>query len=299
MRNPGLRTQRGRNREFHLMNAPKSAPETSARSPFAGCAILIAALLVMVFLIGFSVVTLFRQFNEIVKFTADRPQPVLLSSLDERDGELNQLAERIEEFRQKLEGTDEASLALTPDEINLVIASYVSFKDLRGTFRVLTAADGILRIGISFPLNGRPRLGREGEGTWITSDSRYLNGILLAKPTLLKGEIVLKLDNIEVPGSQVPQEFIEQMSPYRVTERYVIDPVLGPAMARLTSVAVVDGKLVLARVPGEVPSDVISREQVDSASQRFFIILGIAACIFLMVAGIIVFLGLRAKAGRA
>ena len=55
------------------MNQPKPVKDDSARSPFAGCAILIAALAVMVFLIGFSVLTLFRQFNEIAKFTDTKP----------------------------------------------------------------------------------------------------------------------------------------------------------------------------------------------------------------------------------
>ena len=52
------------------MNKPQPSIEPGARSPFAGCAILIAALLVMVFLIGFSVLTLFRQFNEIAPIRA-------------------------------------------------------------------------------------------------------------------------------------------------------------------------------------------------------------------------------------
>ena len=62
------------------MNQPKPLKDDSARSPFAGCAILIAALVVMVFLIGFSVLTLFRQFNEIAKFTGDKPVPIEVSS---------------------------------------------------------------------------------------------------------------------------------------------------------------------------------------------------------------------------
>ena len=156
-----------------------------------------------------------------------------------------------------------------------------------------------LRIAISFPLNGKPRLARAGEGGWITSDSRYLNGTLIARPGLLKRELILKLDDIEVPGSAVPREFIEQMSPYRITERYLADPVLGSAMAKLTRVGIADGKLVITRVPGETPADVIGKEQVDSASNRLFIVLGIAACAFLIFAGLVVVLGLRAKGGRS
>lgn len=257
---------------------------------------MITAVLVMIFLIGFSVLTLFRQFHEIAKFTGEKPAPVEITSLDDRESQINDLAESLESFRQQLSGETKASLALTPDEINLIIAAYSPFKDLRGTFRVLGAENGTLRIAISFPLNGKPRLAKEGEEGWVHSDARYLNATLVAKPALLKRELVLLIDEIQVPGAAVPREFIEQMSPYRITERYLSDPVLGPAMGKLTRVDVTDGRLVLTRVPGEVPVDQIGRSQVDSASQRFFFILGIAACLFLVFAGLVVILGLRAKA---
>jgi hypothetical protein len=275
--------------------APKDA---SARSPFAGCAILIAALLVMVFLIVFSTVTLFRQSNEIAKFTAEKPVPVALCPLENQEAALNALAERLESFRQQLAGDDPAMLALTPGEMNLAIAAYEPLRDLRGTLRIAGVEGDSLRIAIAFPLNGKPRLARKGETGWITSDPRYLNATLSARPVLLKREVVLQLDSIDVSGAEVPREFIEQMSPYRITERYLTDPVLGPAMAKLTRVGIADGKIVFTRIPGEVPADVIGKAQVDSASKRLFRVLGGVACAFLVIAGGVVFLGLRAKAAR-
>ncbi len=280
------------------MTSSRAPIDASARSPFAGCAILIAALLVMVFLIGFSILTLFRQFNEIAKFTAEKPVALEVSPLENQEPALNALAERIEEFRQKLAGDGEASLALRPEELNLAISAYAPFKDLRGTFRVLGAEGETLRIAISFQLNGRPRLARDGETGWIASDPRFLNGTLVARPALLKREVVLLLDDLEVPGSAVPKEFIGQMSPYRITERYLTHPDLGPAMAKLTRVGIADGRVVLSRIPGETPADAITDAQVDRAGSRFFTILGVAACVFLAFAGLIIFLGLRAKARR-
>lgn len=281
------------------MSTQDPVPQASARSPFAGCAIFIAAFLVMVFLIGFSVLTLFRQFNEIARFTSENPAPVAISPIEGQEASLNALAGRIELFRQALGGDQGAELALTPEEINLAIAAYEPFKDLRGTFRVLSAEEGVLRIAISFPLNGKPRLTREEEKGIVTSDPRHLNGTLIAKPGLLKREVVLKLEDLQVTGAAVPREFIDQMSPYRITERYLADPVLGPAMGRLTRVEVKDGKLILAKVPGEVPADVITDAQVDTATGKFFTFLGIAACVFLAFAATMIFIGLRAKAAKS
>ena len=252
-----------------------------------------AALLVMVLLLGFSIASLFRQFNEIAKFTVEKPVPVEVSPIDNQEAALNRLAERLELFRQQLAGNERAELTLTPDEMNLAIAAYEPFRDLRGTLRIAAVEGDTLRIAIAFPLNGKPRLARKGEHGWITSDPRYLNGMLVARPALLKHEVVLKLDTIEVSGSRVPQEFIEQMSPYRITERYLSDEVLGPAMAKLSQVGIADGKLVCTRVPGATPPEAISRKQVKSASRRLFLILGIAACGFLALAGIMVSRRLR------
>lgn len=277
----------------------KPVRDDSARSPFAGCAILIAALAVMVFLIGFSILTLFRQFNEIAKFTGTKPVPVGISPLENQEPELNRLAERIETFRQQLAGADETSLALSADDLNLAIAAYEPLHELRGTFHVTEIAGEDLRVAISFPLNGRPRFARENEPGWVASDSRFLNGTLVARPGLLKHEVVLAIGEIEVPGASVPPEFIDQMSPYRITERYLTDPVIGPAMAKLTRIEVTGGQVVLSRKPGEVRADSISNAEVDRASSRLFTALGIAAACFLAFVAIVVFIGLRAKTRKA
>ncbi|MGL4400302.1 MAG: hypothetical protein ACRCXD_10570 [Luteolibacter sp.] len=281
------------------MTPPTPLKDDSARSPFAGCAILIAALGVMVFLIGFSVLTLFRQFNEIAKFTDTKPVPIEVSPIENKEPELVRLAERIEAFRQQLAGDTEASLALSTDDLNLAIAAYDAFKELRGTFRVASIEAETMRLTISFPLNGRPRFAHDGEPGWIASDPRFLNGTMVARPKLLKREIVLSIDTIEVPGKKVAPEFTDQMSPYRITERYLIDPVLGPAMAKLTRVGIADGKVVLTRVPGENPVDMITDAQVDTATGKLFTVLGIAAATFLAFVGVVVLIGMRAKARKA
>lgn len=269
--------------------------QASGRSPFAGCLILIAALLVMVFLIVFSTWTLFRQFNEIAKFTAEKQELVPLTSLDGREGDINALSEKVEVFRQHLASEEEASLSLTPEELNLAIAMWEPFIELRGTFQVLSAQDGKLQIAISFPLNGKPRMARGGEEGWMVSDPRYLQATMIAEPAMSQREIVLRLHELVVPGRDVPREFIELMSPYRITERYLADPVLGPAMAKLTKVEVRDGAVWFTRVPGQVVEGTIDEQTVDASRNRLFTVLGIAASLFLVVAGIIVFLGLRAR----
>lgn len=277
------------------MTEKNSADIASGRSPLSGCAIFLTAFLMLVFLLGFSVYSLFRQYDEIAKFTAPAATPVEVADVTSHENEVRLLEEKISDFQRGLGGDDEVSLALTPDEINLAIAMYDAFRDLRGTFRVTGIDRDVMRIAICFQLNGKPRLAREGEAGWTNADPRYLIGTLAARPALFKREVVLQIDNIEVQGAAVPPEFIGHMSPYRLAERYLGDPTIGPAMAALTRVKIADGRLVFIKNPGEVPVDEIGRNEVDSSSRRLFTIFGIAATCFLSIAGLVVFMGIRKK----
>jgi hypothetical protein len=270
----------------------------NARSPFAGCVILILALLVIVFLITFSTWGLFRLSNEIARFTDEKARPVPVATLDGHEAEINALAEKLEKFRQDLTGAEETRLELSPAELNLAIAAYEPFQELRQTFHVTAVEGDTLKLAVSLKLNGKPRLARADEPGVVASDPRFLNGTLIARPQLLGNEVALQVVDIQVPGATVPREFIEHMSPYRIADRYQKHPVIGPAMAKLTSVSTGDGRFTLIRKPGETPADRISDSQVDAAGNRFFLALGIGACVFLAFVAVIIFIGLRAKAAK-
>lgn len=253
----------------------------------------------MIFLITFSTYVLFRQYTEIEKFTDDSPAPRNVISIADHESEVVALAESIEAFRQRLDGDDVANLRLSADDINLAIAAYQPLDELRGTFEVTAIHDDHLEIAISFPLNGKPRLTRNDEDGWITSDSRYLNAVIRARPALLQREVILEILEIHpASGADVPREFIELMSPYRISERYLTHPVIGPAMAALTRVGIEDGAFVLTREPGVNPVDYISDAEIDSGARRFFMFFGAGATLFLIFAAIIILVGLRSAKKR-
>jgi len=280
--------------------SPGSAPKPLGRSPFAGCLILVAAVGMLCFLVGFSIFVLFRQYAEIEKIIDDAPVARAVPAVDEHEAELVALAETLEAFRQQLGGKEPARLELTPGQINLAVAAYAPLRELRGTFEVLAIGEDAMDVAIAFPLNGKPRLAREGESGWITSDTRHLNALMRVRPVLMQREIVLQILSIEpASGAAVPDEFVELMSPYRITERYLEDPVLGPAMAALTRVETAEGVLALVREPGENPADFIPDSEVDAGARRFFLFFGVGASLFLTFAGIVIFIGLRSAKNRA
>jgi hypothetical protein len=270
----------------------------SDKSPFAGCAILITALLVVLFLVVFSIVVLFRQYNEIVKFTEEKPVKLEVDSLENRETELNALAEKIERFRITVTEGKSAVLELNTAELNLAIATYGAFKEMRGMMRAREITSEKLTFDISFKLNGKPRLAKEGESGMMLSDPRYLNGVLITTPGLLNKEVVLRVSDIDVPSADVSRGFIELMSPYRIVERQVGDTEIGKVMSVMTDVKLGDGVIRFIKEEGVIPKDMVTNEQVDQSSQRLFIFLGIAASIFLFFVAVIIFVGMRAKKRR-
>jgi hypothetical protein len=244
------------------------------------------------------VVVLFRQFNEIAKFTETKPVKLQIESVEDREAELNALAEKIERFRIAVMEGKSAVLELNAHEMNLAIATYGAFKEMRGMMRVREITGEQMTFDISFQLNGKPRMAREGESGMITSDPRYLNGVLITEPGLLNKEVVLRVNDIDVPFAAVPRGFIDQMSPYRITEQFVGDTEIGKVMAGLTNVELGDGVVRLVREEGKIPEDTVTDAQVDQSSQRLFTFLGIAASIFLFFVAIIIFVGLRGKKSR-
>jgi hypothetical protein len=249
---------------------------------------MIAALVVMAFLLGFSLWSLFRLDDEIAKFTSTTPDPAPVAKLEGNEARLNDLKARIEHFRSEL-GSDpprECSLALSPLDLNQAIAAFDEFKELRGTLGVAGIEGEQLLLDISFPMNARP----------FSGESRFLNGLLVTRPELRAGEVIIQVDRIEVPDAEVPDDFLGHFSPYRPLERYRDHAQLGPAMAKLTGLEVKDGTVILRSVPGELAPATISNQQVDSSSKRLFTVLAFIACGFLLFAGVIIVIGLRRSA---
>lgn len=268
----------------------------TARSPLSGCAILISAVVMLVFLIGFTIWIPFRQAAEMEKFTEAEPTPLPVDPIEGNETAVNALVERLESFRSVLSDEEkEARLRLSANDLNLAIAAFPVVEELRGSFRVREIKDDELVIDICYRLNGRPRLTREDEEGTVTADPRYLIGTIHGHPMLSRREIVLKVDRLDVPGAEVPEGFMGHFSTLRLFEQKLEDPNLGPVFAKLTRAEIDGDQLVIARVPGEPLPDVITDEQFQKGGGKVVIFLGAAAVVFLVLAGSVLFIGYRTQ----
>jgi hypothetical protein len=268
-------------RHTRRMASPENAP---ARSPFAGCLIMMILAAVAVFLISVSAYSLIRQNKEIDKFTAAQPMKLPEITVEGREAALNDLHARLQRFRDSVvSATDkDASIELSVDDLNHVLATMEPLRDYRGSFFVKEIGDGVIIADHTRPMNGMP-----GSGTM-----RYLNAEITLKPLLAEKALVFQVADLKVPEKTVPREFIAQIPPYRLGVDLQQDPVLGPVLQKLTAMQAKPGKLELRRKPGDVPQSTVSNQQVDSAFLR---ILRVLICGFLLVVGLGLFFALRAK----
>ena len=212
---------------------------------------MIVALCSLGFLVSFGVWNLFKLDRELSKFTEPEARPTPVPDLGANAAAINVLNSKIETFKTDQGNKRDASITLTPEEINLAIAAFDQFEELRKTFSVKSIKKDQIDFDISFPLRGSPTKG----------DFRYLNGTMIATPELAGGEIILIVDRVDVPGKSVPDGFLGQLSPYRVTERYLEEETLGPWMKRLTGLSLAEGTLTLtikteSEPPGAQPKKV-------------------------------------------
>jgi hypothetical protein len=266
------------------MASPENAP---ARSPFAGCLIMMILAAVAVFVIAVSAYSLIQQNKEIDKFTVAEPTKLPEITIEGREAAMNDLHARLQRFRDAVLSPTEqaASIELSTDDLNHVLAAMEPLRDYRGSFFVKEVGDGVIVADHTRPMNGMPGSGK----------MRYLNAEITLKPLLAEKALVFQVLDLKVPGKTVPREFIAQIPPYRLGVGLEQDPVLGPVLQKLTAMEAKPGKLELRRKTGDVPQSTVSNQQVDSAFLR---ILRVLICGFLVVVGLGLFFALRAKGKR-
>ena len=110
---------------------------------------------------------------------------------------------------------------------------------------------------------------------------------------LTKRELVLQVDSLDVPGSEVAEGFMGHFSTLRIFEKSLNDPEIGPVMAKLTQAKLEGGKLVLARIPGDPIPDVVTDDLFQKTGGKIAVFLGGAALIFIVLAGTVLYLGYR------
>lgn len=245
--------------------AKPTTPETSkkkdvAQSPFAGCTIIMAAAVMMLFLVGFTIWSLFKVDGEISKFTEKDPVPTPVLDPVQFENEFNDLSRRLDGFRAAVLASEPAEITLSTQDLNLSIAAQPQFDELRETFHILSISPEGAKVQISYRINGKP-IG--------DTSHRYLNGTFQGKPRLESGQLLIDIEHIDSLKGKVPDEFAAHLSDHQITAPYLEDELLGPIMKKLTSLELTDNALVIRAQPDTTPpgQQPLTMEEIDQTKK--------------------------------
>ena len=214
----------------------------------------------MLFLVGFTVWSLFKVDGEISKFTEKDPVPTPVLDPANYETEFNDLARRLDGFRGAILAEEPAELTFSPQDLNLSIAAHPQFQELRETFYVQSLSPKEAVVQISYRINGKP-IG--------DTSHRFLNGTFRGKPRLESGQILIDIDHIDSLKGTVPEEFAAHLSDHQITAPFLEDKLLGPIMKKLTSIELADNALIVkfqpeATAPGQQP---ITKEEIEQTKR--------------------------------
>jgi len=182
-----------------------------ASSPLAGCIIVITIIVVFGTLVTLFTVVFQKQSRVIAGFTSLEAVAVPIAT---------PTADQVETANRKLEDLLLAAVRnemdrvlFTAADLNAIIASH----DLLADFRGQTFIRSISEEGIEAEMTQSLRSGFLKQGT------RHLNGVFRVKPELGGGTVNFRVVDIQVPGKEVPQGFIQSYPPFMK-----FDPKLQP-----------------------------------------------------------------------
>jgi hypothetical protein len=227
------------------MSTPNEPPPPAAAPApkkhgcfFYGCltSIILAVLLVAGFC-GISYYGLSKFANLALAYTDTAPTTLPAVQVDPTV--YAALKKRIEEFKTTVDAGKPATLALTSDDLNLLVAGDKSAAQWKG--RVWFEMKGSdLKGQLSMPLDfisSVPGLGK--------LKGRYLNGAASVQATMALGVLVVRLQSLEVKGKAVPDEVMSALQRENLAKDATQNPETAAFLTRLADVTVQDGKLIL------------------------------------------------------
>jgi len=229
-----------------MSNGEAAAPGGSGSSPFPGCLILTAILVVFGGLALLYTVVGIYQNNAIDGFTQDEAMEI---------PDLEPSAGQIEDARAKLARIEAAvaenraeRVLFTTDDLNALLGALNVLEDFRGQTRV----DRVSSQGIVATMAQPMRKGILGKGV------RYLNGVFVFRPELRARTVAFRVLDIRPREGEVPQGFVDN---YATLDFFRLDPEREAMKKHIGSLAAVypeDGHVVVetrVRTEGDAADD--------------------------------------------
>lgn len=192
----------------------KGSPVSPQFSANYGCVLVITMMVVVGSLVSFGIYVGLQQNKQFDAFTTAERTSV--QRPDPGPGALEKVLAKLKPFSEAVAAEQETEVALTPNDLNVLIDSIDELEPLRDLV-AFTGISSTVDARVSMPINTLFRKGQR----------RYLNGVFRFLPTMDKGRFVLRVQAIESDFGDVPEGFRETFSetsnllhPYREIEEW-------------------------------------------------------------------------------
>lgn len=205
----------------------QSPPKSSRSCCLWGC--LGMFLLMVLLVVGGGFGTYWWLQAQLNRYTADAPADLPIVELPE--GELTEIQARIDTFKETIEaGETPEDLVLTAEELNALITQD---DEMRGRVYV-TIEDGEITGDVSIPVDFIPG----GKG-------RFFNASATFDVSLENGVLIVTIEDAEVKGEKLPQQFIDGMSKENLAKEAYKDPEVAATLGRIESITIEQDKIIL------------------------------------------------------
>ncbi len=234
--------------------APAGLPLATPRPPWRparpgglGCVAVGCVVLLIVGLLGAGLLGGFAYWglNQVRGLTDDHPEPVPI--MGATDAQAAEVAARLKAFAGAMDQKARATLTLSADDLNILVARDPRYRTARGRVFFAIRQD-TLHTRVSIPLDGIP--GFKG---------RWFNGAAGLDVRFVDGELTLKPVSLEYRGKQVSQAMLRAFSTPEVTqqlneslrEQMRKDPEFEQTARQIESIDIKDNKLVIVSDGGQ------------------------------------------------
>lgn len=216
------------------------SPQQAGSSPLPGCIILSVIVLVFGGLVVLYTATGLWMNKQIDQFTD--PEPAEIPIAEATEDQARAVQDKLDELLDASLGGRMERFTLTTEELNTLLASQPIMEDFIGQAYV----EGISEEGIRTQVTQQMRSLKPGE-------FRYLNATIHFVPVLLRNTIVFEISQVEVPGREVPEKFIESFSSQHLFKIDPSNPELEPVLKTLEKVYLENDQVVLETGRPEAP----------------------------------------------
>jgi len=248
----------------------KKPEEQSARSPFAGCLILIVMAVVILVLIASAAYALKKQTSAFVEFTEEEAKPTPVLKLEGREKAVNSLSNRLRHFAHEIDNKRAAEIALSAEDLNIAVAQFDSLKNYRGQLYIDSITSDLISGQIHYPLGSTKKL-PEFVCSILSIERRdnNINGTFTAKPLLTSGKLIFNFESLTPSKGEMPQEFFDGIARQLISGELEEKDALQLQLNKLTDASLKEGHFVLSYSPDATPPDALveSDKMADKAKQ--------------------------------